>query len=124
MPRVGGGVAGGLAYSKGVSYSASAALQIQDITELEGFNGSTVSPLNGVPNLAEGVIRTAKTNAVLARTAAMLGVHRAHLRIPLGGEWVSRSEFGFVVAHRHRADRQTGGRDCERTRDYDNRHSQ
>lgn len=73
---IGAGVAGGLAYSKGISYSASAALQVQDITELEGFNGSTVSPLNGVPNLAEGVIRTAKTNAVLARTAAMLGVHK------------------------------------------------
>jgi capsular exopolysaccharide synthesis family protein len=72
---IGAGVAGGLAYSKGASYSASAGLQLQDITELEAFNGSSISPLNGIPNLGAVVIRTAKTDQVLARTAALLPTH-------------------------------------------------
>lgn len=97
---IGAAVAAGLAYSKGVTYSASAALQIQDVTELEGFNGSSISPLNGIPNLGAAVIDTANTDAVLARTAALLGTHPSvsDLRSQVSGSVDASSNLVMLTA--------------------------
>ncbi len=58
--------------SRGSDYSASATMRIQDVTELEGFNGSSVATIDGAPQLVEGVARTATSDSVLRLSLAAL----------------------------------------------------
>src|SRR5581483_3987812 len=58
---------------KSTSYTATASIRVQDITELEGFSGSSVSPTDGAPQIASGVVLMATSDPVLRQTLAALG---------------------------------------------------
>src|SRR5581483_10099842 len=70
---IGAAVAILIAERKGTSYTAAASIRVQDITELEGFSGSSVGPNDGAPQIATGVVNRATSDLVLRQTLAALG---------------------------------------------------